>query len=272
MEKDVGTDTVADKGGVKEQLTLKLDKGRYSKGKKKKHRGGRNQRRKQGFLSDEDFEDAPIPEGSGAGVIVGMGGLPSAAPEGSGEGTTGGMGGLPSAAPDDNREAGSYAHKNGEEEAEKEEDEEADDETLEETQETTSRRMSKTRRRTYVATVEEGRLRREVMGPARGRRAPNQMSRVWPRRDEIISQAMADPNRNKIGYRSQEVPVANARTSGVFWSSARTRDNGRFPGTAEKTLPRQSLESVSAGGIRGGEAGEDLLLWPGVRPPDVGPR
>ena len=177
------------------------------------------------------------------------------------------------AAPDGNGETGSsHTHKNEEEEGEKEEDEEADDETLKETQETTSRRMSKMRRQTYVATVEEGRLRREVMGPARGRRAPKQMSRVWPRRDEIISQAMADPNRNKIGYRSQEVPVANARTSGVFWSNARTRDNRRFPGTAEKTLPRQSLESVSAGGIRGGEAGEDLLLWPGVRPPDVGPR
>ena len=96
------------------------------------------------------------------------------------------------------------------------------------------------------------------------------MSRVWPRRDEVITPGMADPNRNIFGYRSQEVPVASARTSGVFWATAKGRDNRRFPGTVEKTLQRQSLESVSTAGTVGGDE-EDPLLWPGVRPPEVGP-
>ena len=54
----------------------------------------------------------------------------------------------------------------------------------------------------------------------------------------------------------------------MFWSNARTRDNRRFPGTSEKTLPRQSLESVSEAGTiafhQAGEEGEDPLQWLGV--------
>ena len=52
---------------------------------------------------------------------------------------------------------------------------------------------------------------------------------------------------------------------------SKTRDNRRFPGTAEKTLQGQGLESVSVEGTVGGEE-VDPLLWPGVRPPEVGPR
>ena len=81
---------------------------------------------------------------------------------------------------------------------------------------------------------------------------------------------MSDPNFNFIGFRSQEVPVASARTSGVFCNRTKTRDNRRFPGTAEKTLLGQGLEYVSVTGIAGGE-GEDPLRWPGVRPPEVDP-
>ena len=53
---------------------------------------------------------------------------------------------------------------------------------------------------------------------------------------------------------------------------SKTRDNRRFPGTAEKTLQRQGLESVSVEGTTAGGEGEDPLQWPGVRPPEVGPR
>ena len=121
-----------------------------------------------------------------------------------------------------------------------------------------------------MVMVEEGRLLRIDKGPKQNGRAPSRMSQVWPRRDEIITPGMSDPNRNIIGYQSQEVPVASARTSGVFWATSKTRDNRRFPGTAEKTLHGQGLESVSVEGTVGGEE-EDPLLWPGVRPPEVGP-
>ena len=149
--------------------------------------------------------------------------------------------------------------------------EEEEEETGAEERRPTRTRMTKNRRRACVATVEGGRLRRDDTGPGQNGRAPSQLSRIWPRRDGVISPGMADPNRNIIGYQSQEVPVASARTSGVFWSTSRTRDNRRFPGAAEKTLHRQSLESVSAEGTVAGGEGEDLLLWPGVRPPEVGP-
>ena len=53
----------------------------------------------------------------------------------------------------------------------------------------------------------------------------------------------------------------------------KTRDNRRrFPGTAEKTLQRQGLESASIGGTREEAGDDDPLLSPGVSPPDVGPR
>ena len=59
---------------------------------------------------------------------------------------------------------------------------------------------------------------------------------------------------------------------GVFWATSKTRDNRRrFPGTAEKTLHGQSLESVSVEGTVAGGEGEDPLQWPGVSPPEVGP-
>ena len=83
---------------------------------------------------------------------------------------------------------------------------------------------------------------------------------------------MSDPNRNIIGYVSQEFPVKSARTSGVFWNTTRTQDNRRFPKATEKTLLRQGLESVSVGGTSVEEGEDDPLLWPGVRPPENGPR
>ena len=135
---------------------------------------------------------------------------------------------------------------------------------------TRMKKMSSCRRRSQVMTVVEGRLLKNDTGPRLHGRAPSRMSLVWPRRDEIITPGTSDPNRNIIGYQSHEVPVASARTSGVFWATSRTRDNPRFPGTAEKTLRGQGLESVSAEGTVGGEE-VDPLLWSGVRPPEVGP-
>ena len=62
---------------------------------------------------------------------------------------------------------------------------------------------------------------------------------------------------------------------GVFWSTTKTRDHRRFPGAAEKTLPRQSLEYISAKGngalLNVEEEEVDPLLWPRVRPPDIDP-
>ena len=128
------------------------------------------------------------------------------------------------------------------------------------------------RRRAAVVTIEEGHLRISSGDRERNKRSQVKMSRVWPGRSEIITKDMADPNRNIIGHRSQEVPIVNARTSGVFWCTSKTRDNRRFPGTAEKTLLRQGLESVSVEGTEAGGEGQDPLRWPGVRPPEVGPR
>ena len=121
--------------------------------------------------------------------------------------------------------------------------------------------------RESLATVENGRLRTNSGATVHSGRPQLRRSIVWPRRDEVITQDMSDPNRNIIGYRSQEVPVANARTSGVFWSTSKTRDNRRFPGTTEKTLQRQGLESVSVAHSRG----RGRRPSP-VRPPEVGPR
>ena len=123
-----------------------------------------------------------------------------------------------------------------------------------------------------MVTVEDGRILIGSSESACRRTAPAKMVVVWPRRKGIITQDMADPNRNIVGYRSQEVPVVNARTSGVFWNASKTRDNRRFPGSTGKTLLRQSLESVPEGGTEAGGEGVDPLRWPGVRPPEVGPR
>ena len=107
--------------------------------------------------------------------------------------------------------------------------------------------------------MEDGRILFGDLVAGGARRKTTRSSRVWPRREGIITPDMADPNRNIIGYVSQEVPVASARTSGVFWNTTRTRDNRWFPGTAEKTLQRQGLESVSVEGTIAGGEGEDPL-------------
>ena len=269
---------------------IRLRKGRYSKKKGgKTHRGGRNRRRKGGFLSESDWLEEPSQGGSSPVAVAGPDAEDSeegpvdvitvvvneGAPEVRGAEDGAGL------TKDGAGKRGESARARGEEEEvastrgparRKEDDEEGREDERREEEGPTRRKkkMSSCRRRTQVRTVQEGRLLKNEAGPGNLWRAPDRMSLVWPRRDEIITPGMSDPNRNIVGYRSQEVPVASARTSGVFWSTSRTRDNRRFPGTAEKTLHRQGLESVSAEGTVGGEE-EDPLLWPGVRPPEVGP-
>ena len=120
-----------------------------------------------------------------------------------------------------------------------------------------------------MTTVEDGKIYYGDPRTTTKEKARGKNTTVWPRSEEIITPELADPNRNIVGYTTQEFPVANARTSGVFWNRTRTKDNRRFPKTMEKTLQRQGLESVSMGGREGEETSDDILLWPGVRPPDL---
>ena len=282
--------TVTDSEGLLGGLGIRLRKGRYSKKKSgKARRGGRNRWSKVGFLSETDWLEDLIQDGSQPEAVAGPDaedseeGLVDVVTVALNEGAQEGRGAEGGAGPtkDGAGKRGESARAWGEEEEEastrgparrKEDDEERREDERREEEGSTRRKkkMSSCRRRTQVRTVQEGRLLKNEAGPGNLGRAPDRMSLVWPRRDEIITPGMSDPNRNIVGYRSQEVPVASARTSGVFWSTSRTRDNRRFPGTAEKTLHRQGLESVSAEGTVGGEE-EDPLLWPGVRPPEVGP-
>ena len=260
---DLGADAPKGSGGALERRGIKIRKGRYSKKSGKKgHRGGRKKANKRSPLPEED-------SGEGcrlAGNRPMTGGLE---PEPGGEESGIGHEVRRLTEPGEDEDAGRRTTEDEEEDAGRgtstDEEEDPGEKTASRTKKTGSRR------RTHLVTVKEGRLLHSDKGPKRNGRAPSRMSQVWPRRDEIITPGMSDPNRNIIGYRSQEVPVASARTSGVFWATSKTRDNRRFPGTAEKTLHRQGLEYVSVEGAVGGEE-EDPLLWPGVRPPEAGPR
>ena len=247
---------------------ITLRKGRYSR-KRKGHRGGRNKRRKQGFLSEEDFEETlvhGIAEASDSlGGLVGreVNSGPGKAPLV--DRAKRGVVAAPGCGEEDTGEVEDEVTKEDEVSEENGTNEEAVENAVDEP-------TRKTRRRKNVVTVEDGRILIGSSESACRRTAPAKMVVVWPRRKGIITQDMADPNRNIVGYRSQEVPVVNARTSGVFWNASKTRDNRRFPGSTGKTLLRQSLESVPEGGTGAGGEGVDPLRWPGVRPPEVGPR
>ena len=240
-------------GNGGDKAIIKLPKGRYSRKKKqgnKKTRRGRGT--KCGFLSEEDFsikegEDAPQPGGDtsedpGAMVL---------------------------------RKKLGAAHGCWDWSVELTEEEE-EDVNEKRTDATTSQegRRSKRgsrairdagRRRSQTVTVVGGVILKENGGTQR--RGLGSSLQIWPGSNEVIPPWMADPNRNIVGYRSQEPMVSSARTSGVFWTTSRIRDNRRFPGTAEKTLHGQGLESVSAAGTNTREA-EDHLLWTGARPPE----
>ena len=96
---------------------------------------------------------------------------------------------------------------------------------------------------------------------ARGRRA--RKSRLLPRRDEIISKEMADPNRSTNGYRSQEDLVANARTAGARWRNCGVRDHRKFPGTTKKTLRDRASNMSSPRERDKSEVGnQDHPQWP----------
>ena len=285
-------------GGAPAGAGFRLAKGRYSK-KRRKHRGGRNKRRKQGFLSEQDFseygqvtnaeEELSVRIGSEDLLRADKEAANPAGPGGSGDKggfLTGFLGCSEEKAqgPVEARRARSTGEEDDDEEEEsrrvprgtrstdeEDVDEEEESRRVPRKKERDAQDIGPRRRSTQVTTVEGGVLCRGNKGPRYNRRAADGMSLKWPRRDGIITPGMADPNRNIVGYRSQEEPMVNARTSGVFWATSKTRDNRRFPGTAEKTLRRQSLESVSAGGNEVGGEGVDPLLWPGIRPPEAGP-
>ena len=263
IPEDSGIGASEGSGGRLGRLGIKINKGRYSrKTGRRGHRGGRKKKKGPGPLSEEDLAVVSGARGKAPGA-------PGAAEEAAGEESGPDRGTRGGGVPGETEDAGRRTTEEEEEDAWRKTTEEDDEEAGEKT----ATRMKKTgsRRRTRMVMVKEGRLLLDDKGPKHYGRAPSRMSRVWPRRDEVITPGMSDPNRNIIGYRSQEVPVASARTSGVFWATSRTRDNRRFPGTAEKTLQGQGLEYVSVEGTVGGEE-EDPLLWPGVRPPEVGPR
>ena len=80
----------------------------------------------------------------------------------------------------------------------------------------------------------------------------------------LLWQMMSDPNLSNLDYRSEEVPLANARTSGVFWRNSKARDHRLFFGTTKKTLQGQGLESAFVPGTsyHVGEGEQDPLQWP----------
>ena len=121
-----------------------------------------------------------------------------------------------------------------------------------------------------MVVIREGRIVPEEDTPARGRRA--RKSRFVPRRGEIITREMADPNRTYSGYRTQEVLVVNARTSGVFWCNSKTRDCRQFPGITKKTLrDRASNPSSPRERDLPEEGSQDPSLWSGVGALDIDP-
>ena len=224
-----------------------MRRGRYSF-KKKRRRGGRNRKRKGGFLSETDFNETEEWETRGEEAAL------------AGETTDGGE--TVRGAVVEEGLSGGKEQRAGTEETSREEEEDT-------ARRTTRKKKTRTRRRANVTTVEGGKIfysdpRTTTRGGPSGRNAT-----VWPRREGIITPELVDPNRNIVGYRAQEFPVANARTSGVFWNKTKTQDKRRFPKAMEKTLQRQGLESVSIGGTCEEEGEDDPLLWPGVRPPDI---
>ena len=69
----------------------------------------------------------------------------------------------------------------------------------------------------------------------RGRRGKKR-AEFRPRKDEIITPEMADPNKVNAGYVVAEGHVENARTSGVYWNNTRARGGGLPSGLSKKTL------------------------------------
>ena len=227
-------------------LRIRLNKGRYSRKGNSKRRGGKKGR-----------------AGTNSSVIEALLGEKVQGPE---------------ASPDRAGEGSGVLDRAEEREGEEEEEERAEEEdeettggaTLENEETTTRKREPKTRSRRAVVVIREGRIVPEEDTPARGRRA--RKSRFLPRRDEIITQEMADPNRTNSGYHAQEDLVASARTSGVFWCNSRTRDRRQLPGTTKKTLlDRASNPSSPRERNLPEEDSQDPSEWSRVSPLDIDP-
>ena len=167
---DPGTGVAKDTELMLGRLGIRTRKGRYSKKKGKGgHRGGKNKKRKQGFLSEEDFEDESGSKGSAPKVRAAAVGAVEEAFDLV-------LGGTRGREPGDEEEA-KRTTATGEEEDEgrttatrDEEDSEVRTTATrdeEDSERRTATRMKKTgsRRRTHMVMVEEGRLLRSDKGP-----------------------------------------------------------------------------------------------------------
>ena len=104
--------------------------------------------------------------------------------------------------------------------------------------------------------IQEGRFVTKENSRAGGR--GRKKSGSLPRRGEIITQEMADPNRTNGEYRMTEGLVVNARTSGVFWRNTGARDCKGLTGTSKKTLrDRASNTSSIREQVDWGEGNQD---------------
>ena len=156
----------------------------------------------------------------------------------------------------------------GYEEKEEEEEEEVAEENETRRQE---KRRPKTRSRGTVVIIRDGRFITKENPRAGGARGRN--SGFLPRRGEIITQEMADPNRRNRRYRVMEDSTVNARTSGVFWRNTEARLNSSRPGTSKKTLQDRASNTSSTreqmGHVEGNQEGasdeeeDSLHLDPG---------
>ena len=94
-----------------------------------------------------------------------------------------------------------------------------------------------------MVVIQEGRFITKENPRAGG--TSGRKSGFLPRRGEIITQEMADPNRRNGRYRVMDESAVNARTSGVFWRNTEVRHSSSFPGTSKKTLHDRASNTSS---------------------------
>ena len=215
LEEGQSSGAIAKKGTSKDTGRIKLKKGRYSKKRSGKGETGGRRRGETGSKKHTV---------SSGGGIRGRATSP----------------GEREARRDDAARDEEPGTSGGDEEKEEEEEEEAAEENEMRKQE---ERRPKTRSRGAVVVIREGRFitkENPRAGGASGRKAG-----FLPRRGEIITREMADPNRRNGRYRVMEDSAVNARTSGVFWRNTEARHSSSCPGTSKKTLHDRASNTSS---------------------------
>ena len=79
----------------------------------------------------------------------------------------------------------------------------------------TTRRKAPTRRKIRRMTKTGSRRRNNIVTVPWAPSHMGELRQAKPKRAGIITPEMAEPNRDQPGYRSQEVSLADARTSGI---------------------------------------------------------